>query len=103
MLELLDAAPVLGQRLADRVGVVEEDVDPDAGVRPGDAGHVAQRAAGRGERVVAVDAGRSGLVDEQVRERVREVARQRDEPVVRVRLDRDRSRAERGDEAVEGR
>ena len=37
----------------DRVGVVEEDVDPDARVRAGDARHVAQRAAGVRERLVA--------------------------------------------------
>ncbi len=41
-------------RIASRV--VEEDVDPDARVRAGDAGHVAQRAAGVRERLVALDA-----------------------------------------------
>ena len=99
-LELLDPAAVLGQRLADRAAVLEEDVDPDARVRAGDARHVAQRAAGGRERLVALDARRAGLVDEQVGERVRQVARQRDEPVVRLRVDRDRRRAERGDEPV---
>ena len=54
-LELLDAAPVLGERRGERGAVLEEDVDPDARVRARDAGHVAQRAAGRGERVVALD------------------------------------------------
>ena len=38
-----------------------------------------------------------------VREHVRQVARQRDEPVVRGRVDRDRERAELGDEAVDER
>ena len=55
---------------------------------------------GGGERLVAVDAAPARLVDEQVRERVREVARQRDEPVVGARVDGDRRRAETGDEAV---
>jgi hypothetical protein len=50
---------------------------------------------------VALDAARAGLVDEQVRERVREVAGQRDEPVVGFRVDGDRRGAERRDEAVD--
>ena len=54
------------------VGVVEEDVDPDARVRAGDAGHVAQRAAGVRERLVPVDRRRAGLVDDHVREHVRQ-------------------------------
>ena len=99
-LDLLDPAAVLGERLADRGRVVEEDVDPDPRVRAGDAGHVAQRAAGVRERLVALDARRARLVDEHVREHVRQVARQRDEPVVRGRVDRDRHGAELGDEAV---
>ena len=82
--------------LADRVGVVEEDVDPDARVRARDARHVAERAAGVRERLVPVDARRARLVDDHVREHVRHVARQRDEPVVRVGVDRDRRRAEVG-------
>ena len=45
---------------------------------------------------------RAGLVDEQVREHVRQVARQRDQPVVRVGVDRHGTRAELGDEAVHG-
>ena len=57
-LELLDAAAVLGERGCERVAVVEEDVDPDPRVRAGDARHVAQRASGRRERVVAVDRAR---------------------------------------------
>ena len=88
-------AAVLGERAADRVGVVEEDVDPDARVRARDARHVAQRAAGVRERLVPLDARRAGLVRDDVREHVRHVARQRDEPVVRVGVDRDRRRAER--------
>ncbi len=42
-----------------------------------------------------------GLVQEHVRERVRQVARDRDEPVVRLRVDRDGHRSERGDEPVQ--
>ena len=61
-LELLDAAAVLAQRRAQRPAVVEEDVDPDPRVRTGHARHVAERAADRRERVVAVDAVRAGLV-----------------------------------------
>ena len=54
---LLDQAPLLRERSADRTGVVEEDVDPDARVRARDARHVAeQRAAGVRERLVPVDA-----------------------------------------------
>ena len=101
-LELLDPAPVLAERGHDRVAVVEEDVDPDARVRAGDARHVAQRAARRLQRIVAVDARRAGLVEQHVGERVRHVARDRDEPVVRAGVDRDRPRAERGDESVHG-
>ena len=93
-------APVLAERLAERGRVLEEDVDPDARVRARDAGHVAERASGGGERLVALDALGARVVQEQVRERVREVARQRDEPVVRCGIDRDGRRAEPGDEAV---
>ena len=99
-LELLDPAAVLAERGHDRLAVVEEDVDPDPRVRAGDAGHVAQRAARRLQRVVAVDARRAGLVEEHVRERVRQVARDGDEAVVRAGVDRDRPGAERGDEPV---
>ena len=67
------------------VGVLEEDVDPDPRVRAGHAGHVPQRPAGAGERLVAVHARRADLVHEHVGERVRDVARQRDELVVRAR------------------
>ena len=49
---------------------------------------------------MALDPPRAGLVDEQVGERVRQVARQRDQAVVGLRVDRDRHGAERGDEAV---
>ena len=101
LLELLDPAPVLGERVSQRLRVVEEDVDPDARVGAGDAGHVAERAAGGQERVVPLDFRRTGLVDEQVGERVREVARQRDDPVVRLGVDRDGSRTEPGDECVD--
>ena len=45
----------------------------------------------RGERLVPVDPRRARLVQEHVRERVRQVARERDEPVVRLGVDRDRA------------
>ena len=92
---------MLGERLGELGAVVEEDVHPDARVRAGDARHVAQRAARGGERVVPLDPPGAGLVDEQVGEGMRQVARQRDEAVVRGRIDRDRHGAERGDEAVD--
>ena len=43
------------------------------------------------------------LVEEQVRERVREVADEREQPVVRLRVDCDGNRAERCDEGVQAR
>ena len=101
-LDLLDAASVLLQRSADRGGVVEVDVDPDARVRSRDPRHVAQRAAGVRERLVSFDARCAGLVRDDVREHVRHVARHRDKPVVGVGIDRDGRRAERGREGVHG-
>ena len=100
-LDLLERTALLGEREPERLPVVEEDVDPDPRVRARDPGHVPQGAAGRLERVVAVDPRRARVVEEHVCEDMREVARQPDEPVVRVGPDRDRSRAERADEAVE--
>jgi hypothetical protein len=44
---------------------------------------------------VAFDSRRSGLVHEQVGERVRQVARQRDEPVMGLGIDGDGDGAER--------
>ena len=41
-LDLLDAATMLGERAPERLGVVEEDVDPDPWVRAGDTRHVAE-------------------------------------------------------------
>ena len=99
-LDLLERTALLGEREAQRLAVVEEDVDPDPRVRAGDPRHVAQRAARRLERVVPVDPRRARLVEEHVREHVRQVARQPDEAVVRVRADRDGPGAEGGDEAV---
>src|SRR6476646_10506289 len=61
-LHLLDAPAVLRERAADRLCIVEEDVDPDARVRARDARHVAQRAAGMRERLVTLDARFAGLV-----------------------------------------
>ncbi len=51
--------------------------------------------------VVALDPALAGAVDDHVREHVRNVADQRDQPVVRRRVDRDRERAELGDERVD--
>ena len=92
--ELLDAAAVLGERGGQRLGVLEEDVDPDARVRARDAGHVAEGPACGGERIVPVDSRRAGLVQEDVRERVRQVARHGHEPVVRRRVDGERPRSQ---------
>ena len=89
-LDLGDAPAVLGERRRDLLPVVEQNVDPDPRVGAGDARHVAQRSARCRERLVPLDAGVAGLVDEQVGERVRQVARDRDEPIVRSRVDRDR-------------
>ncbi len=89
------------REVAQLLGVVEEDVDPDPRVRAGDARHVPERAAGRRERLVPVHPHRAGVVEDEVREGVRQVARQRHEPVVRAGVDRHRDRAERGDEAVQ--
>jgi hypothetical protein len=89
------ASPVLARRGQQRVAVVEEDVDPDPRVRAGDARHVAERAAGRRQGVVPVDRARARLRREQVRDDVRQMARERDEPVMRDRVDRDRPRADR--------
>ena len=98
---MLDPASVLRKRRRQRVGVVEEDVDPDPRIRTGDAGHVAQRAAGGRERLVSLDARRPRLIQQHVRERVRKMAGERDEPVVRIRIDRDRDSPERRHEAVQ--
>ncbi len=92
---------MLRQRLPNGGGVVEEDVDPDPRVGAGDARHVAQRATRRVERLVPVDARRSRLVDEQIGKRVREVARQRDQAVVSVGVDRDGDGADRSDERMQ--
>ena len=94
-LELLDPPPVLAERGDERVAVVEEDVHPDARVGARDPRHVAERAARGLQRVVPVDPRGARLVQEHVRERVRQVARHRDEPVVRAGVDRDRPRPER--------
>ncbi len=99
-LELLDAAPVLGERRGERLAVLEEDVDPDARVGARDPRHVAERAPRRRQRIVAVDTRRARVVQEDVREGVGEVARHGDEAVVGVRVDRHGPRAECGHEGV---
>ena len=100
-LDLLDPPAVLGEACADCVGIVEEHVDPHARVGARDSRHVAERAAGVRERLVPLDSGGAGLVDDDVREHVRDVARERDELVVGGRLDRMRERPELADEAVD--
>ena len=92
---------MLGERAPQASGVVEEDVDPDARVRSCDARHLAERRARRRERVVPFDRRRADLVQEQVRERVRQVADEREQAVVRLRIDRDRDGAERRHERVQ--
>ena len=57
-----DALGVVGQGLAESVGVLEEDVDPDPWICAGYAGHIAQRAGGGRQRLVAVDTRHAGLV-----------------------------------------
>src|SRR4051794_28092098 len=55
-LDLLDSAAVLRERGADRLGVVEVDVDPDARIGARDARHVSERPTCMRERLVALDA-----------------------------------------------
>lgn len=50
--ELLDASTVAGERRDEGFRVLDEDLEPDRRVRPGDARQVAKRAAGRLERIV---------------------------------------------------
>ena len=99
-LDLLEQPTLLDERGSERLAVVEEDVDPDPRVGAADARHVPERAARCLERVVPVDACGARLVEEDVREHVRQVARHRDEAVVGIRADRNGSRAERRDEPV---
>src|SRR2546430_17004006 len=90
----LDAPAVLGQRLAQAAGVVEEDVDPDARVRAGDPGHVPQRPAGGSERPVAPHPPPPRPVYEHVRPRAREVPGDPDQDDSRLRDDPAPRRAE---------
>ena len=91
---------MLAQSDAKLGGVVEEDVDPDAWVRARHTGHVAEGPARRGQRLVPVDAKRARVVQDDVRESVRKMAREREQPVVRPGIDSDRHRAERTDKAM---
>ena len=92
---------MLAQHGRQRLAVVEVDVDPDARVRTGHARHVAERPADRRERVVPVDARLAGLHHEQVREHVRQVAREREQPVVHAGVDGHGRGAERRHQAVQ--
>ena len=86
------------ERVGDQVAVLDEDVGPHHRVRAGDARHLAERRACVPERFVS----RGGdALHQQVRERVREVARQREHAVVRLGVELDRARAERCDEALD--
>lgn len=96
----VEPSAMLAKSLAERLGVLEEDVHPDRRVGAGHACHVAQRATPGDQRVMALDAGRSRVVDEQVGERVREATRERHEPVVRLRIDRHGNCAELADKRV---
>src|SRR5215207_1661431 len=64
-LELFDPTPVLGERGAHRLGVLEEDVDPDARVRARDPSHLAERAASGCERFVPVYAHSARLIEDE--------------------------------------
>ena len=99
--QVVQPAAVLAQPVQQRLAVVQEDVDPDPRVGAGDAGHVAERPADGGQRVMAVHAPGAGLVDQRVGDGVRQVAGQRDQPVVRVRVDRHRPGAQRRHEGVQ--
>ncbi len=72
--QLIDPAVMLAQSVQQRAAVVEEDVHPDARVR---AGH------------------------EHVGQGVRQVAGQRDQPIVGIGIDRDRASSQRADERVQ--
>ncbi len=98
----LDRAGVLAQTVQQRLAVVQEDVHPDMRICPGHAGHVAKRSTHRGERIVPVDAARTRLVGEQVRECVGQVAGQRHQPIVGIGVDRHRPGAEPGHVSVHG-
>src|SRR5256885_3811797 len=50
-----DAPPMLRESSGKRLGVVEEDVDPDARVGARNARHVPQGSARGGQRLVPVD------------------------------------------------
>ncbi len=100
LLDLLEQPALLGERGPERLAVVEEDVDPDPRVRAADARHVPERAARRLQWVVPVDPRGARLVEEDVRQHVRQVAGDRDETIVGIGADRDGTRAERRDEPV---
>ena len=100
-LELLDTPAVLGQRLGSSGPLSRKMSTQMRGFAP------ATRVMSRSDPPAAASGSwpsirpDAGLVDEQVGERMRQVAGQRDEPVVRARVDRHRQGAERGDEAVD--
>ena len=97
-LDLGELGAQLGQGGGDEIAVVDEDVRPDGRVRAGDARHLAQRRARVAERVLA---GARGRAHEQVRERVREMARDREQAVVLGRVEPHGARADRRDEALD--
>ena len=86
------------ERVGDQITVLDEDVCPDGGVRTGHTGHLSKRRPGIAECLVT----RGGdVLHEQVRERVRQVARQGEQPVVCLRVEADGTRTEARDEALD--
>src|SRR5436309_2557695 len=101
MLQLLDPSSVLCKRPAQLGCIVPEDVDPDPRVGACNARHVAQRSTGCGKRLVPVDPKRARMVEHDVRQGVRQMAGEGQQPIVRARIDRYRNGAERGHETVQ--
>ena len=66
------------KRRRESLGVVEEDVDPDPRIGSRDPRHVTERATCRSERLVSVDSRCARLIEENVRERMRQMTGQRD-------------------------
>ena len=85
----------------DRLAVGGEDVAPDRRVRAGDPGRVAEARPHLGQALGLLDRRRRGLLDEHVREHVRQVADRRHQPVVRLGVDRLRAGADVGDRALQ--
>src|SRR6185369_9545110 len=74
LLELVERGAEAAECRNDLVGVAEEDVAPDRGVRAGEPRHLAQRRAGEGERLVPVRRRLGDAQHEHVGESVGEMA-----------------------------